>query len=37
MGWQKAGSLFHAPQEILVMTLRRDVCERTIGNTEGRR
>lgn len=34
MSWRKSG-VFHAPQEILVMTC--DVCERDIGNTDGRR
>jgi hypothetical protein len=34
MGWRKSGE-FHAPQEILVMTC--DVCERDIGNADGRR
>jgi len=34
MGWRKTG-VFHAAQEILVMTC--DVCERDIGNEDGRR
>jgi hypothetical protein len=34
MGWRKSG-LFHAPQEILVMTC--DVCERDIGYEDERR
>jgi len=34
MGWRTTGS-FQAPQEILVMTC--DVCERDIGNEDGRR
>jgi hypothetical protein len=34
MGWRKTG-LFHAPQEILVMTC--DVCERDIGFEDGSR
>jgi hypothetical protein len=34
MGWRKSGA-FHPPQEILIMTC--DVCERDIGNEDGRR
>lgn len=34
MGWRKTG-VFHAPQEVLVMTC--DVCERDLGNEDERR
>jgi hypothetical protein len=34
MGWRRTGA-FHAAEEILVMTC--DVCERDIGNEDGRR
>jgi hypothetical protein len=34
MGWRKTG-VFHAPQEVLVMTC--DVCERDIGHEDERR